>query len=180
VALGIGPIYDVMAGPQRSTRALTSLFSFAAGMAAVAPSASGGLDALLAQHAVAPVRDSFGAGETNDGGVPGTLPVYNVAAVDGPPLTLTLLGTQPTNWIGQNRYVGFTADGRNVTVTATTDADVSLAAYDAGRELGFSDGFFAGTESISFGTVAGQVYVVVVSGFDAPGTYTCTLQVTAQ
>ena len=180
VALGLGPIYDVMTGPQRSTRALTTLFSFSAGLAAVAPQASGGLDALLAQHAVAPVRDSFGSGESNDGGVVGTLPVYNVAEIDGAPITLTLLGTQPGNWVGQNRYVGFTGNGRSVTVSATTDADVALEAFDAGRSLGFSDGFFAGTESVSFATVGGQVYVVVVSGFAAAGSYTCTLQVTAQ
>jgi len=180
VALGLGPLYDTMVGPQRSTRALTTLFSFAAGLAAVDPSASGGLDALLAQHAVAPVRDSFASGETNDGGVVGTLPVYRVAEVDGAPVELTLLGTQPSNWIGQNRYVGFTGTGRNVTASATTDADVSLAAFDAGRVLGFSDSFLAGTESVSFSTVAGQVYVLVVSGFDAPGSYTCTLQVKTQ
>ena len=178
VSLGLGTIFDVMTGPHRDTRALTSIFSFATGLAAVAPEAVGGMDALLAQHAVAPIRDAFGSGATNDGDVPGSLPVFKVAEVNGTPLTLTFLGYQPFNWLGRNRYVGFTAVGGSVTVSAMTDADVSLMAYDSGL-WDYSDDGLAGPETVSFSTDAGEVYVLVVTGFEETARYTVEVQVTS-
>jgi hypothetical protein len=179
VSLGLGPIYDALAGPQRSTPALTSIFSFAWGLAQVAPGSVGGVDQLLMQHAIMPVRDPFGDDETNDAGYPDNLPIYHLADVGGAPVTLTLHGEQDENWVGQNRYVAVVGNGSSVTATATTAQDVSLMAIASGNVLDFSDGFYSGTETVQFTTAPDALYILAIGGFPASGAYTCTVQVTA-
>ncbi len=179
VSLGLGPIYDVMAGPQRSTPALTSIFSFAWALGQVDPGSVGGVDQLLMQHSIMPVRDPFGDGETNDAGSSDNLPIYRLADIGGAPVTLTLHGEQDQNWVGQNRYVAVVGNGSSVTATATTAQDVSLAAVASGNELDFSDRFYSGTETVQFATAPGALYILAIGGFPASGAYTCTVQVTA-
>jgi hypothetical protein len=179
ISLGLGPIYDVMAGPQRSTVALTSIFSFAYALSQVDPGSVGGVDQLLMQHAMMPVRDPFGEDETNDAGSADNLPIYRLVDVGGPPLTLILHGDQAENWVGQNRYVAVIGNGASVTASATTSQDVSLEVLTSGSSLGFSDSFYSGTETVRFTTAPNTLYILAVGGFPAAGAYSCTVQVTA-
>ena len=86
-SIGFGPIYDVMTGPQATTAAFTSIFSFASELKQV----SGQdvfIDALLTEHDINPSGiDIYGSTETNDGDGPGTpedvLPVYTTVVADG-------------------------------------------------------------------------------------------------
>lgn len=78
-SIGFGPIYDVMAGPQVTTPAFTSIFSFATYLKQQNPGQAAFIDSLLIDHGiVANGIDIFGDSETNDG--PGTpqdvLPIY--------------------------------------------------------------------------------------------------------
>jgi hypothetical protein len=179
VSLGLGPIYDALAGPQRSTPALTSIFSFAWALGQVDPGSVGGVDQLLMQHSIMPVRDPFGDDETNDAGYPDNLPIYRLADIGGAPVTLTLHGEQDWNWVGQNRFVAVIGNGSSVTATATTNQDVSLTAVANGNVLDYSDRFYSGTETVQFTTASGGLYILAIGGFPAGGAYTCTVQVTA-
>ena len=83
-SIGFGPIYDVLTGPQVSTAAFTSIFSFASYLKQQVPAQAGFIDALLADHnIVGPAVDIYGASELNDG--PGTpddvLPIYTDIAL---------------------------------------------------------------------------------------------------
>ena len=72
-SVGFGPIYAVMTGPQVSTAAFTSIFSFATYLKQQVPAKSAFIDALLTdQNIVAGGIDIFGSTELNDG--PGTPP----------------------------------------------------------------------------------------------------------
>lgn len=78
VNLGFGPIYAIMTGAQKSTAALTSIFSFVTPLRAANPVQSAGIDLLLSgQNIVAAGMDIFGSTETDDGGITtDVLPVY--------------------------------------------------------------------------------------------------------
>ncbi len=72
-SIGFGPIYDVMVGPQVTTPAFTSIFSFATYLKQQNPGQAAFIDSLLIDHGiVANGIDIFGDSETNDG--PGTPP----------------------------------------------------------------------------------------------------------
>ncbi len=84
-SIGFGPIYDVMTGPQSTTAAFTSIFSFATELKQVSGQ-DAFIDALLTEHDINPGGiDIYGSTETNDG--PGTpedvLPVYTTVVADG-------------------------------------------------------------------------------------------------
>lgn len=62
IGLGLGPIYDVLVGPQRDTAALTTLFSFVRGLKALVGVDATKVDALLAHYGVGPTTGEWGAG----------------------------------------------------------------------------------------------------------------------
>ena len=86
VSLGLGPIYDALTNDtyiDQST--FTTIYSFVEQVRTEAPAASSGLDALLTAQSIQ--GSGFdGAGETNDGNIPTSLPVYLTATVGGPPI----------------------------------------------------------------------------------------------
>jgi hypothetical protein len=78
-SVGFGPIYDVMTGPQATSPAFTSIFSFATYLKQQGTGQNAFIDAMLTSHdIVATGINIYGDGETNDG--PGTpddvLPIY--------------------------------------------------------------------------------------------------------
>lgn len=75
VSLGFGPIFTALAGQQKTTPALTSIFSFAQALRQVAPAQASGINALLAGERIFG-SDAFGTGETNNGGDASVLPIY--------------------------------------------------------------------------------------------------------
>jgi hypothetical protein len=66
-AAGFGPIFNAMSNGQRTTAALTSIFSFATALKNAAPSESSNINALLQNEAISGA-DEFGSGENNNGG----------------------------------------------------------------------------------------------------------------
>ena len=77
-SIGFGPILDVMTGPQVTSPAFTSIFTFATYLKQQNPGDAALIDALLTDHNINSNVDIHGSSETNDG--PGTppdvLPVY--------------------------------------------------------------------------------------------------------
>lgn len=77
-SIGFGPILDVMTGPQVTSPAFTSIFTFATYLKQQNPGDTALIDALLTDHNINSNVDIHGSSEINDG--PGTppdvLPVY--------------------------------------------------------------------------------------------------------
>jgi len=82
-SIGFGPIYDVMTGPQVTSPAFTSIFSFATILKQQNPGQAAFIDALLTDHNMTSNIDIYGDSELNDG--PGTppdvLPIYSDIAL---------------------------------------------------------------------------------------------------
>ena len=187
VALGLGSIYDVMTDGQKKTQALTTIFSFIAELkksliAKKAPTqVNSQIDTLVSFHHIRPVQNEFGAGETNNGGSANNLPVYHTVTPGGLSEVVTFLATvDNVNRLGANRYIQFeSTNGGDLTITASTSADVRLRLYETGKQIAIVDDFFSGTETISFKAKGKQTYILVVQGLkiDSTGTYTARVRI---
>ncbi len=174
VATGLGPIYDVLTGPQRSTQAVTTLASFITGLKAQPGVNATAINTLLARYNIGPIVSDFGDGDpllrdmfTNAA----SLPFTGSIALGG--------GNPPNSW-QQNQYYVFTGTGGRVTVSATSSQDVAIVAYLRGVEAGFADSNTSGTESFNFVTQSGAKYVVVLTGFgQVMSDYNVTLNITS-
>jgi hypothetical protein len=168
VSLGLGPIYDVLVGPQRTTPALTTVASFVAGLKAQPGVDAVAVDALLAHYSIGPITDALGTGD------PDLRAMYRDVLVPSQ-TTVTLDGRYESNAQQQNRYLVFTATGNRTRVTSESTRDVDLYAYESGALRDFDDSL-DGDETLEFATTPGRVYVVVVTGWGAVnGTYAASV-----
>jgi len=179
VGVGLGVVYDVLTGPEKTTQALTTIGSFVAGLKAQPGVSAAAVDTLLAHYNIGPISDEFGTGDAN------------LSAMYTDVTTLTSCGAacfQTTFFLGggfdynkweQNQYFAFAGDGSQVTVTATSTEDVALWVYQAGL-VTRADANTSGTETVQIGTTAGKIYVVNLVGFGAtPGNYQVDLTFTS-
>lgn len=173
VALGLGPIYDVLSGFQRSTGALTTVASFITGLKAQPGADVTAINTLLAHYKIGAITTEWGDGDTNLGKM-----YFRVSALpyNG---NLTLVGGYEYNSWYQNQYFVFTGTGASVTVTANSTADVGVTAYLQGHVVGESDKLTSGTETFTLSTTqADAPYVVVLTGYNTTsGSYSASLSI---
>ena len=186
VSLGIGPIYDVMVGEQKTTSSFTTLFSFISALKTANSSSATAIDTVVNARGITTIADAWGTGETHNGGLSTNLPVYNTLTI-GSSLNVDLVGgysSSTRNKLSNNRLFKFTGNGSTVAVTAQTSGgsgdnrDVELKVYKDGVLLGSSDSWYVGTESVSISTVSGTVYTIWVRDWNpASDNYTVTMGV---
>jgi hypothetical protein len=153
VAFGFTPIYAVMTDEQVGTDALTSIFSFASALRADNSGSSAAISDLLNLEEINGTN-AFGAGESNDGNLVGTLPVYQPVTLGGGGQVyvcnvLTAETDVDLNKLGNTRFLRFDNDAsRTVAITATgatTDpsqdaaADPDLVVYRRGAQVAVGD-----------------------------------------
>ncbi|MFP2904039.1 hypothetical protein ACLESD_02990 [Pyxidicoccus sp. 3LFB2] len=178
VAAGLGPVYDVLVGPQKSTEALTTIGSFIVGLKAQPGVNETAVNALAAHYSVGPVTSAFGDGDTKLRGM------YNVVPNGYPYSTsVTFTGGPSTfNKQQQNRYYVFTGTGRAMNISAANASeDVGIEVYQTGEVVGSADKFTAGTETINLTSTQGDTtYVLAVMGFkDNAGSYPVSISITS-
>lgn len=169
--VGLGPFAEVLVGPQKSTDAMTTLASFVTSLKAQPGVNAAGLDALLARYQIGPITSAYGDGDPGLRGMytPAPLPFSQVMALGG--------GNPANSW-EQNQYYVINGNGQTLTVTASCPQDVAITAYRRGMQVGQADANLSGTESFTFPTQAGAVYIVVLTGFGAtPGNYDINISI---
>jgi hypothetical protein len=156
--VGLGPITDVLLGSQKNTDAMTTLASFVTGIKAQPGVNAAALNTLLAHSQIGPITSVYGDGDQGLRGMytDAQLPYSAVMALGG--------GNSPNSW-EQNQYYVFTGNGQTVTVSANSTQDVAITAYRRGTVVGSADANTAGTETFSFSSQQGVVYVMVLTGF---------------
>jgi len=159
VAMGFGPIYDVLVFDQPVTPALTSIFSFATYLREFNPADQAGIDALLSAQSIASGTslDIWATNETNDGGTRlanlGTpiLPIYDTRLVpNGGPVNVCVdvdLNEGDYNKPGNRYFFRFSVPSGSYNIIATNTQvppgftgvpDPDMALYDAGlRNLAY-------------------------------------------
>lgn len=164
VAVGLGPIYDVMTGFERTTPSMTTLASFVTGLKAQSGVNGAAVNTLLANYNVGPISTEWGDGD------PGLAGMYSGIDVPGTQSISLGGGNLPNTW-QQNQYYVFTGNGSPITVTTQSSEDVDIVGYASGVQVG-SSATTGGDERFTFNSQSGVVYVVVLTGFGQnPGDY---------
>ena len=167
IALGFAPLHEVLTGPQRTTRAVTSVFTFIPALKAHQSALAGNIDQLVAaQDIVAVSMDEWGSTETNDAGRADVLPVYHPLPIDGAPTEVCSINFSPGDFyskLGIRQYLRLTLDSAGpVVISASgepgTDPDFVL--HDAGFRR-FSESAEDGFESATWELDAGEFVVEV-------------------
>lgn len=113
LSLGFGPIDAVLRGPQRTTPALTSIYTFLFHLKQQQPGSTAVLDAMAQARGIRSTgQDIWGTTETNNGGVTQALPIYLPLAVGGPSVEACTRATSSEydNRIGNRRFLRVAID----------------------------------------------------------------------
>jgi len=82
-SLGFKPIYNVMIGKERNTKAFTSIFSFIDGLKKENSGEASNIDATVGYENISTIYDSYGTSRTNFAGSRHAIPLYRDLAVGG-------------------------------------------------------------------------------------------------
>lgn len=136
ISLGFAPIYNALISGQKSTLALTSIFSLANQIKAKASINGTTFDTFFGSQNVN-VSNDFGLGETNDGGNSNNLPIHKTINVGGGSVQICSSGANGEyNKLGNRQFIRFTinADGdyRFAAIGQNTGDDPDIAVYKSG------------------------------------------------
>jgi hypothetical protein len=173
VAVGLGVIYDVLTGPEKTTDALTTMASFITGLKAQAGVSATAVDALLAHYQIGPITSQWGDGD------PDLTAMYTQVSSVPYGVTIQFDGGFDSNKWQQNQYFVGTGNGGQITVKTTCTQDVDIKVYRSGTVVA-SVATNSGNETLSFSSLVGVKYVVVVTGFGATaGPYNVGVTITS-
>ncbi len=174
VGVGLGTIYDVLTGGEKTTEGLTTIGSFVSVLKSQPGVNATAVDTLLAHYNIGPITTAFGDGDTQ------LRAMYtNVAALpyNG---SINLGGGNEYNTWEQNQYYVFTGNGAQVTISATSASDVAITAYLKGAIAGQADNTTSGTETFHFTSQLDAKYVLVLTGFEkTAGDYAVSISITS-
>lgn len=190
LALGLGPIYQVLVGSQRTGVPLTSVFSFLSSLKTLNPASATSINVIASGQGIHGT-DAYGSGETNAAGNADVLPVYTALTVNGSAVTrcsTDFFGTY--NALGNRQFFRFSASGSgpySIRAGATAgplSADPVIVLHQAGsRSDELDDGFAGEAEVLSVDLSTGD-YVVevwdyrnVTSGGGPPDRYCMNVSV---
>ncbi len=178
VALGFGPLYQVLRNTQRTGVPLTSIFPFITALKAANLGSAAGIDAIVNAQSINGT-DAYGGNETNDASSANVLPVYTAYTVNAAAVNLCSIPTfGEYNKLSNRRFIRFSVTNPGVhtfTVIGGTDPDIYL--HRAGV-IGAGESAAAGSETFSQTLQAGD-YVLEVVEFlnvdsnDATSTTSC-------
>jgi len=181
IALGFAPLWNVLTGPQRTTPALTTIFSFITALKAARPGDATAINTLVAaQNIDATSIDAFGTGETHfPTNVPqaAALPLFTTITLGNPVTLRNVNDAGVYNKLGNHRFLRFTpAVTDNVTITLTSSnpnsADPDFLLIESGFTRLTEDDGPPQPEIGTFDVVAGRTYVLDVYDWINGGTPT--------
>lgn len=179
VALGFAPIFNVLTGPQVTTDAMTSIFSFASALRSANSGSAAAINAVLSGEQISN-SDEFGDNENNEGGVPGVIPVYRPAVAGSPAIVCSRseAGTTDGNKLGNRALfrLEIPSGGALVTIQATGQAvgqsqaatDPDIYVFRRGSLVAFSNGV-GSQETLSQAALSAGTHVVEIYDFDIDG-----------
>jgi hypothetical protein len=174
VALGFTPIWNTFIGAEKTTTALTSIYSFSSALIADNSSAASGIRALLNREQIFGT-DAFASGETNFAGKttpPNTLdPLYTTITLGS---SVQVCGTRDfgtNNKLGNRRFLRLDlATSRALQITAIGPATVVPVAADPDIGL-WGRGYIARseaegvTETFNTAVLSAGTYIIEVGEF---------------
>ncbi|HTU68475.1 MAG TPA: hypothetical protein VMF52_21220 [Steroidobacteraceae bacterium] len=187
VALGFRPMWDVLVNQQRSTTAMTSIFSFVTAVKSTQPDSVGAINTLVnAQNITSGTMDAFATTETHfptEVASAGALPVYTTLTA-GTPVTVRSVNDAGTyNALGNHRFVRYvksSATSQTVTISTAANLDADAIVYRNGTFVSQEEDI--GNESFTITTAGTYIFdVYEYSNYDdtsgTPGDYDITVAV---
>jgi hypothetical protein len=172
VSLGLGPIYDAMVGPEKTTQSVTTIASFITALKAQPTVVEADVDTLLAEVNIGSIQNEFGRNDTNLTDIftnATSLPFSGAIALGG--------GNLPNTW-QQNQYYVFAGTGAAMTLDANSTEDVAITVYQNGTVVGMSDKTQSGHETITLTSVTNATYVLVLTGYgQTAGDYNVSISI---
>jgi hypothetical protein len=175
--IGFAPIWAALTGPMKTSQnSLATIFSFAAavrqaGDAVVTPAMNNILNSVNVY--TGPLADQWGAGEINNGGDAGNLPVYNALPFNTAVATCFTSANVPAgqaplppNKLGALKYYRTTltaaqAGSRTITARFATGRDVDFDVFQNGNLIGRALSSVANSETQVINLTAGEVIIRV-------------------
>ncbi len=174
-AIGFAPIYSAITA-MRASPAFTSIHNFNQQLRTAAPAAASTISSRAAAVGVNS-SDSYGTGETNNGGLTQSLPIYkaHTAALGATQQYCVYSPKQGGNKLGDFAYIRFTATGtRTITVTRAsnttdeTDPDFALLRSDGRIQTAYTTAVNSETLAVSTPLSAGT-HVITLNDFNIDG-----------
>ena len=163
-----GVIYDIFTEDVKESESLVTIFTFMAGFVTRNPSLADDVTALMAKHTIGPIVDEFGTDETNDGGLPGNLPIYKTLNL-GDSVTLEFgvtsdPGNDNSNLLEDSQYIKVSGVSGNAEIRATGSSSKSvMIAYQGILKDGDSATGSSPAVISSFNFDANKTYIIIVT-----------------
>ena len=169
LSLGFKPIYKILIGAQKNTKAFTSLFSFITELKNENVNETGKIDNIIASEDIATIEDIYGTNRLNN--VTDTaLPLYTQLTINK---TLEGVCTSNTygsyNKLNNRKYVQFTiTEAKSYPIRVeqsngtSSDPDFELFRTSPFEQVGIAEGSSAGVEEKSYTLSAGD-YLLDIS-----------------
>jgi hypothetical protein len=173
VSLGFAPIYGVITGAQKTTPALTSIYSFADGLRAANGAQAAGINALLNAEQISSTSNAFGNNQTtNDGGIATALPIYQPIEPNASAVTVCgSNGDEYRNKLGYRRFLTLSLTGNwLLTITAnaqSANADPDIVLHSGGNT--FVSEATGLSETITQRPMAAGTHVIEIYDYNATG-----------
>jgi len=182
VSVGLGPLYRAMTSDQyRTTPEATSIFAFIEALLLQPEVDLADIVPLLTEQTISAIQ-SDAVGETNNGGITTSLPVFRGGTFGGSPVTVCSTDDEGLqNRLGTYAFVQFSlASNQTVTITANrisgqSPSDPEIELFREGASVGFSFSTTTDSESLTRNLEAGD-YLIAITDFnnlDAAGIDVC-------
>ncbi len=170
IAMGFGPIYDVLAGKQKTAESFTTILSFASFLKEDNPAMTSEINALLQDETISSTAiDQWDSTETetNNGNDGDALPVYIILDVDGPLVNICVNGSEGNyNKLSNRKFFYFqiiTEGSYSITAMPDANGDPDIFLYRKGAIVEYADNEWDGetetlTTTITSGTYVGEIY----------------------
>lgn len=163
------PVLNVLTSSDYTNNtSMTSIFSFAAVLKSLISEQADNFQTLLTGQSIAGT-DAFAAGETNDGGYAGSLPVYKTLTTDNSPTNVCITNSSgTTNKLGVLQLLRLditTAGTYTITAQESTDSgdsDPDIYFYQKGALIGFGEDTLVGMQTFPKAMAVGT-YIVEVT-----------------
>lgn len=173
VEAGLGPIYEVLTSQSYiNSPYFTTIFLFADEYRQQQSATSAGLDALLVDQDVNGTGPS-GAGETNDGNIASSVPVYNVLTSGGSAVQICSVNDAgPQNKLGNRAFLEFTPptsrayDLSMIRTSGATGRDPDFHIYRNGVRIQLAESGVANSETATANLTGGTKYMIIAFDFN--------------
>jgi hypothetical protein len=169
-SIGFAPLYEVLTGPLRTRAPIVAIHNFATRLKAATPTQASAITTTLAAQSIT-VQDEWGTGESNTGGIAGSVPV-NTAIAAGVSRVCASNAAGTPNKLRNYVHLRFTtAAAGNVTVRVVPDGysggdpDFVLIGADGVTRLG--QGTTPDLETSTLSLPAGT-HALIVNEFKLP------------